>query len=100
MEAISAKHSRILLTLATGTGKTSIAFEIVWKLFQARWNLSDQPTRRPRILFLADRNNLASQALRDFTSFAAFEDDAMVRIEPSDIKKKGRVGWDRLGRSS
>ncbi|MFT5324184.1 MAG: type I restriction enzyme R subunit [Planctomycetaceae bacterium] len=91
LEAIRERETRILLTLATGTGKTSIAFEIAWKLFQARWNLTYEPTRRPRILFLADRNNLASQALRDFTSFAAFEDAALIRVEPADIKKKGKV---------
>lgn len=91
LEQIAKGGTRILLTLATGTGKTSIAFEIAWKLFQARWNLRGEPTRRPRILFLADRNNLASQALRDFTSFAAFDDYALVRIEPGDIRKKGKV---------
>lgn len=91
LERIADGVPRILLTLATGTGKTSIAFEIAWKLFKARWNLSGEPTRQPRILFLADRNNLASQALRDFTSFASFEDSALVRIEPGEIQKKGRV---------
>jgi type I restriction enzyme R subunit len=80
-----------LLTLATGTGKTSIAFQIAWKLFQTRWNLSGQPTRRPRILFLADRNNLADQAWSDFTSFAAFSDDALKRIRPDEIVKQGKV---------
>jgi type I restriction enzyme, R subunit len=79
------------LTLATGTGKTSIAFQIIWKLFQSRWNLSSQPSRRPRILFLADRNNLADQAFNDFTAFAAFEENALARIEPDDLRKKGRV---------
>ncbi len=83
--------TRMLLTLATGTGKTSIAFHITWKLFMARWNLSGEPTRRPRILFLADRNTLASQAFNDFTSFTTFEDSALVRIKPGEIKKKGRV---------
>jgi type I restriction enzyme R subunit len=82
---------RILLTLATGTGKTSIAFQIAWKLFQARWNLSRTPTRRPRILFLADRNTLANQAFNDFNSFAAFEDKALVRVDPEEIRKKGKV---------
>ena len=53
---------RILLTLATGTGKTFIAFQIAWKLFHARWSLLREPTRRPRILFLADRNILANRA--------------------------------------
>ena len=88
MEAIAAGLTRILLTLATGTGKTFIAFQIAWKLFYARWSLSGQPTRRPRILFLADRNILANQA---YNAFAAFPEDAMVRISPEDIRKKGRV---------
>ena len=79
---------RILLTLATGTGKTFIAFQIAWKLFQSRWNLSREPTRRPRILFLADRNILADQA---YNAFSAFPEDALVRIEPDDIRKKGKV---------
>jgi type I restriction enzyme R subunit len=91
LEAIAAGRTRILLTLATGTGKTSIAFQILWKLFAARWNLSGEPKRRPRILFLADRNNLADQAFRDFTGFAAFEDNALVRIYPEDLRRKGRV---------
>src|SRR6202045_185352 len=96
LESIANGKDRVLLTLATGTGKTSIAFHIAWKLFNARWNLIDwkngaEPSRRPRILFLADRNNLATQAFNDFTSFAAFADDAMARIKPEDIRKKGRV---------
>jgi type I restriction enzyme, R subunit len=60
LEAIANGKDRILLTLATGTGKTAIAFQIAWKLFQSRWNLSGEPTRRPRILILADRNILAN----------------------------------------
>jgi type I restriction enzyme R subunit len=88
MEAIAADKTRILLTLATGTGKTFIAFQIAWKLFHSRWNLSREPTRRPRILFLADRNILADQA---YNAFSAFPEDALVRIEPGDIRKKGRV---------
>jgi type I restriction enzyme R subunit len=91
LEAIATGRDRILLTLATGTGKTSIAFQILWKLFQARWNLSGEPTRRPRILFLADRNSLADQAFNDFSGFAAFEDNALVRINPDDLRRKGRV---------
>jgi type I restriction enzyme R subunit len=81
-------QDRILLPMATGTGKTFIAFQLAWKLFQSRWNLSRQPTRRPRILFLADRNILANQA---YNSFSAFPDDALVRIDPEVIKKRGRV---------
>lgn len=91
LETIASGNHRILLTLATGTGKTSIAFQVIWKLFQARWNLSSQPSRRPRILFLADRNTLADQAFNDFTGFAAFEENALVRIEPDALRKKGRV---------
>jgi type I restriction enzyme R subunit len=88
LEALASGSERILLTLATGTGKTAIAFQIAWKLFQTRWNLQRDGSRRPRILFLADRNILANQA---FNSFSAFPEDALVRIKPSEIKKKGRV---------
>ena len=63
LEAIAQEKQRILLTLATGTGKTFIAFQIAWKLFHSRWNLSREPSRRPRILFLADRNILAASTM-------------------------------------
>lgn len=111
MEAIIANKKRILLTLATGTGKTFIAFQVAWKLFQARWScrvaqlleqrkspsgealspssvIYSSMLRRPRILFLADRNILADQA---YNAFSAFPEDAMVRISPEDIRKKGKV---------
>jgi len=88
MNSVAQEKNRILLTLATGTGKTFIAFQIVWKLFQARWNLVRDGGRRPRVLFLADRNILADQA---FNSFSAFPEDALVRISPADIKKKWGV---------
>lgn len=88
LEALSDGQDRILLTLATGTGKTFIAFQLAWKLFHSRWNLSREPSRRPRILFLADRNILADQA---YNSFSAFPEDALVRIDPASIRKKGRV---------
>lgn len=88
LDAIAQKQDRILLTLATGTGKTFIAFQIAWKLFQTRWNLNYDGKRRPRILFLADRNILADQA---FNGFSAFPEDALVRITPNEIKKKGKV---------
>jgi len=88
MSAIADGKQRILLTLATGTGKTFIAFQIAWKLFHTRWNLRRDASRRPRILFLADRNILADQA---FNAFNAFPEDALVRIKPADIRKKGRV---------
>ncbi|MCE5306612.1 MAG: DEAD/DEAH box helicase family protein, partial [Acidobacteriales bacterium] len=88
LDAISNGKDRILLTLATGTGKTFIAFQIAWKLFYSRWNLTREPSRRPRILFLADRNILADQA---YNAFSSFPEDAMVRIAPEDIRKKGKV---------
>jgi type I restriction enzyme R subunit len=88
LDAIAEKKNRILLTLATGTGKTFIAFQIAWKLFHTRWNLHYDGQRRPRILFLADRNILADQA---YNAFSAFPEDALVRIKPNDIRKKGRV---------
>ena len=88
LDAIAEGQKRVLLTLATGTGKTFIAFQLAWKLFHAKWSLSGEPTRRPRILFLADRNILADQA---YNAFSAFPDDALVRIKPDAIRKKGRV---------
>jgi type I restriction enzyme R subunit len=88
LDAIAEKKKRILLTLATGTGKTFIAFQISWKLFNTRWNLQYDGKRRPRILFLADRNILADQA---YNAFSSFPEDAMVRIKPNEIRKKGRV---------
>ncbi|MEI7825351.1 MAG: DEAD/DEAH box helicase family protein [Chlorobiaceae bacterium] len=88
LAAIAQERQRILLTLATGTGKTFIAFQIVWKLFQSRWNLNRDGKRRPRVLFLADRNILANQA---FNAFSPFSPDALVRIKPDEIRKNGRV---------
>ncbi len=111
LEAVANNSQRILLTLATGTGKTAIAFQIAWKLFQTRWNLKRDGSRRARILFLADRNILADQA---YNSFSAFPEDALVRISPKEITKKGSVptngsifftifqtfmsGWDKKGK--
>jgi type I restriction enzyme, R subunit len=88
LEAIAAGEPRILLTLATGTGKTFIAFQLTWKLFHSRWTLGRDAKRRPRILFLADRNILADQA---YNAFSAFPEDALVRIDPEIIRKKGMV---------
>ncbi len=88
LNAVAEQKDRILLTMATGTGKTAVSFQVAWKLFQARWNLQRDGGRRPRILFLADRNILADQA---FNAFSAFDEDALVRINPLDIRKKGSV---------
>lgn len=85
LDAIAEGRNRILLTLATGTGKTFIAFQIAWKLYQTRWNLSKN-NRRPKILFLADRNILANQALNDF---GGFDEKVITRITPKLIAEKG-----------
>ena len=87
LAAIAAGKDRILLTLATGTGKTYIAFQIARKLFQTKWNVK-KTGNRPRILFLADRNVLANQA---FNGFFGFAPDALVRIKPDSIRKSGKV---------
>lgn len=88
LNAVAEEKTRILLTMATGTGKTAVAFQVAWKLFQTRWNLKRDGARRPRILFLTDRNILADQA---FNAFYAFDKDALVRINPLDIRKRGGV---------
>lgn len=85
LEAVAHGERRILLTLATGTGKTSIAFQIAWKLFHAKWSLAVEAVRRPRILFLADRNILADQA---YNAFSAFPTDAVARIDPESLRRK------------
>lgn len=84
MEAISEDKKRILLTLATGTWKTVIAFQTVYKLFQARWSLEGIWNRRPRILFLADRNVLVDQAMNTFNPL---EKD-ILKINWIEIKKR------------
>ncbi len=96
LDAIAGGRDRVLLTMATGTGKTAVAFQIVWKLFEARWSLANRgdpaaETGRPRVLFLADRNVLASQAINKFKAFGAFEEAALVRIDPKAIAKQGGI---------
>ncbi len=91
LEAISKDQKRILLNLATGTGKTFIAFQIAWKLFNSKWN-KDKDGRYPKILFLADRNTLADQALGDFRGF---KDDSIERITPEQVKRDGKVQRNR-----
>jgi type I restriction enzyme, R subunit len=87
LKAIANDKDRILLTLATGTGKTTIAFHIAWKLYQSRWNLKQDGTRRPRILFLAHRNILSDQAYGEFSRYVAFKEDALLRISPKAIRE-------------
>lgn len=88
VEAIADDKQRVLLTLATGTGKTFIAFQIAWKLFKSRWTIQRDGKRQPRILFLADRNILANQAYLDF---GAFGDAALVRISAQEVAHRGEV---------
>ena len=88
IEKIAENQKRILLTLATWTGKTVIAFQIIYKLFQARWSLDGIGKRRPRILFLADRNVLVNQAMNTFNPL---EKD-IIKINSEEIRKRnGKV---------
>ncbi len=90
LRAIAEKKTRILLTMATGTGKTYTAFQICWKLYQTNWNTRGND-QKPRILFISDRNILANQAKNDFEQFP---EDAMERITPEllhDKKHQDRV---------
>ncbi len=84
VQAILQGKKRILLTLATGTGKTVVAFQICWKLWNSRWNKSGD-YRRPRILFLADRNILVDEP-KDKT-FVPFG-DARHKIDGESIKSR------------
>ena len=84
LNAVAREQDRILLTMATGTGKTYVAFQICWKLFQTNWN-KRKDGKKPRILFISDRNILANQAVNDFEQF---NEDAMIRITPDKLHKK------------
>ncbi|MEJ1388538.1 MAG: DEAD/DEAH box helicase family protein [Candidatus Sedimenticola sp. (ex Thyasira tokunagai)] len=84
VQAILQGKRRNLLTMATGTGKTVVAFQVSWKLWNARWNCEDAH-RKPRILFLADRNILVDDP-KDKT-FAPFG-DARHKIEGEAIKSR------------
>jgi type I restriction enzyme R subunit len=77
-------RKRVLLTLATGTGKTIVAFQICWKLTNSLWNRTGEH-RRPRILYLADRNILVDDP-KDKT-FAPFG-EARHKIEGETIKSR------------
>ena len=83
LEAVAKQQDRILLTMATGTGKTYTAFQICWKLTQTKWSTKGVE-RAPRILFISDRNILANQAINDFNQFP---EDAMCRITPKELRK-------------
>ena len=83
ISAIVKDQKRILLTMATGTGKTTTAFQICWKLWQQRWNLKTDP-RRPKILYLSDRTILVDDPMNK--EFAAFG-EARHRIEHGEVVK-------------
>ena len=88
MEKIWENQKRILLTLATGTGKTVIAFQMIYKLFEARWSLDGIGKRRPRILFLADRNVLVDQVMNTFNPL----EKHLIKIDWKEIhKRNGKV---------
>ncbi len=77
VQALLQGKRRVLLTMATGTGKTLVAFQICWKLWNARWNRTGE-YRRPKILYLADRNILIDDPKdKDFGPFG----DARHKIE-------------------
>lgn len=83
VQSILQSKRRILLTMATGTGKTVVAFQVCWKLWQARWNRRGE-YRRPKILYLADRNILVDDPKdKTFTPFG----DARWKIENGEINQ-------------
>ena len=83
MKAILQGKKRVLLTMATGTGKTAVAFQICWKLWNMRWNRAGEH-RRPKILYLADRNILIDDPKdKMFSTFG----DARWKIENGEVNK-------------
>ena len=83
VQAVLQGKKRILLTMATGTGKTAVAFQICWKLWNMRWNRAGEH-RRPKILYLADRNILIDDPKdKMFTTFG----DARWKIENGEVNK-------------
>ena len=88
VEAIVSGKSRVLITMATGTGKTTVAFQICWKLWSSKWNRKDEPNQRPRILYLADRNILIDDPKKkDFSPFG----EASHKIENGEVIKSRQM---------
>ena len=84
VEAIAKGQNRILLVMATGTGKTYTAFQIIYRLWKSGWTRNKVPGKTPRILFLADRENLITQTKRgDFKHFK----DKMTIVRHKQIDK-------------
>lgn len=82
VEEIVRGKKRLLITMATGTGKTVVAFQICYKLWESRWNRANDPVKKPKILFLADRNILVDDPKdKTFTPFG----DARHKIENGEV---------------
>ena len=87
VKSILQGQRRNLLTMATGTGKTSVSFQICWKLWTSGWN-RDGRFGKPRILFLADRNILIDDPKdKDFLPFG----DARMKIENGEANKSRQM---------
>ena len=86
IRALGRGKKNALITLATGTGKTFISFQLVWKLVQAKWTRQSIGLRKPRVLFLADRNILADQAKEsfDFPTNECYRLEAATDTPPMD----------------
>lgn len=80
IEAVAKGQQRVLLVMATGTGKTYTAFQIIWRLWKAK--------AKKRILFLADRNILVDQTMQqDFAPFG----EVMHKVANREIKKNYEI---------
>lgn len=80
IEAIAKGQNRLLLVMATGTGKTFTAFQIIWRLWKSK--------AKKRILFLADRNILVDQTMvNDFKPFGS----AMTKIQKRQVDKSYEI---------
>jgi type I restriction enzyme R subunit len=84
VEAIVAGQTRLLVCMATGTGKSTVAFQICWKLSQAYWNKQQKPKQKPRLLYLADRDVLVNQPYnKDFAPFGEARHRIISSEQPS-----------------
>ena len=98
VEAIAAGQKRVLLVMATGTGKTYTAFQIIHRLWKSPWRNNPGSTKQKRILFLADRNILIDQTMvNDFRPFKG----AMAKLSPNAkgverVDAQGRVTVEEL----
>lgn len=93
IKSILQGKKRVLLTLATGTGKTFISYQIIWKLWNTRWNRTGEH-RRPKVLYIADRNILVDDP-KDKT-FASMG-DARIKIEGEAHQKQGSIFFNLPG---